>query len=126
MNASINDSHNLAWKLVHVLREWEDFSLFKSYEFERQKYAQDLIDFDKTHTNLFSEKPKTKSFENGVSHEEIFKAFQTFQGFSSRCRNPIRRIGLDQHQTSVVRSEPYHRATHAASYFHPCIRLLAV
>ncbi|EIW83444.1 hypothetical protein CONPUDRAFT_89327 [Coniophora puteana RWD-64-598 SS2] len=83
MNASINDTHNLAWKLVHVLRGWADFSLLKSYEFERQKYAQDLIDFDKTHAGLFSAKPKTKSFEDGVSHEENFKAFQTFAEFAS-------------------------------------------
>ncbi|EIW83429.1 hypothetical protein CONPUDRAFT_164380 [Coniophora puteana RWD-64-598 SS2] len=83
MNASINDSHNLAWKLVHVIRGWADLSLLKSYEFERQKYAQDLINFDKTHSELFSAKPKTKSFEDGVSHEDIVKAFKTFQGFAS-------------------------------------------
>ncbi|KAI0291528.1 FAD binding domain-containing protein [Multifurca ochricompacta] len=48
MNASMNDTHNLAWKLTHVLRGWADISLLKTYEFERRKYAQDLISFDKT------------------------------------------------------------------------------
>ena len=30
MNASMNDTHNLAWKLTHVLRGWADMSLLKT------------------------------------------------------------------------------------------------
>ncbi|KAJ7815028.1 FAD binding domain-containing protein [Mycena olivaceomarginata] len=60
MNASMNDSHNLAWKLVYVLRGWAGLSLLKTYEFERRKYAQDLIDFDVKFSGLFSGKPRTE------------------------------------------------------------------
>lgn len=60
MNASMNDSHNFAWKLIHVLRGWATpqlletvchlndvahfsmlyFLSFSQYEFERRKFAQ--------------------------------------------------------------------------------------
>ncbi|RPD53360.1 hypothetical protein L227DRAFT_399930 [Lentinus tigrinus ALCF2SS1-6] len=83
MNASMNDTHNLAWKLAHVLRGWADISLLKTYEFERRKYAQDLINFDKKFSRLFSGKPRTEENEDGVSHEEFLEAYQTFGLFSS-------------------------------------------
>ncbi|KAJ3502469.1 hypothetical protein NLJ89_g8874 [Agrocybe chaxingu] len=83
MNASMNDSHNLAWKLTHVLRGWADMSLIKTYEFERRTYAQDLINFDKNFAKLFSGKPRTEDFQDGVSHEEFLRIFQAFGGFTS-------------------------------------------
>ncbi|KAH7914576.1 FAD binding domain-containing protein [Hygrophoropsis aurantiaca] len=83
MNASMNDTHNLAWKLVHVLRGWADTSLLKTYEHERRKYAQDLIDFDKEFSALFSGKPRTEENLDGVSHEQFLNAFQTFGAFTS-------------------------------------------
>ncbi|KAF8806894.1 hypothetical protein BYT27DRAFT_7233651 [Phlegmacium glaucopus] len=83
MNASMNDSHNLAWKLTHVLRDWAKLPLLKTYELERRKYAQDLIDFDKHFAKLFSGKPRTEENQDGVSHEFFLKMFQTFGGFTS-------------------------------------------
>jgi len=83
MNASMNDTHNLAWKLAQVLRGRADISLLKTYEFERQKYAQDLIDFDREFSALFSGKPRTSDNEEGVSHEQFLSAFQASGGFSS-------------------------------------------
>ncbi|KAF9224076.1 hypothetical protein BS17DRAFT_732840 [Gyrodon lividus] len=83
MNASMNDAHNLAWKLAYVVRGWADMSLLSTYESERRKYAQDLIAFDKTFSTLFSGKPLTSDNIDGVSHEQFLKAFQTFGGFTS-------------------------------------------
>ncbi|THH12083.1 hypothetical protein EW145_g224 [Phellinidium pouzarii] len=83
MNASMNDSHNLVWKLAHVLRGWADPAVLKTYEFERRKYAQDLINFDREFSALFSGKPRTEENQDGVSHEEFLAAFQTFGGFTS-------------------------------------------
>ncbi|KAF8448875.1 FAD binding domain-containing protein [Boletus edulis BED1] len=73
MNASMNDTHNLAWKLSQVLRGWTSPSLLKTYEHERRKYAQDLINFDKEFASLFSGKPRTAENEDGVSHEEFLR-----------------------------------------------------
>lgn len=47
---------------------------FSQYEFERQKYAQDLIDFDREFSALFSGKPRTSDNEDGVSHEQFLRS----------------------------------------------------
>ncbi|KAH9166686.1 FAD binding domain-containing protein [Lactarius sanguifluus] len=83
MNASMNDTHNLAWKLTHVLRGWADISLLKTYEFERRKYAQDLIAFDKEFSALFSEKLREDGEGHGPTYEEFIGAFQNYGDFSS-------------------------------------------
>ncbi|KIK76675.1 hypothetical protein PAXRUDRAFT_835269 [Paxillus rubicundulus Ve08.2h10] len=81
MNASINDSHNLAWKLAQVLRGWASPSLLKTYELERRQFAQDLITFDKEYQVLFSGKPRTAENQDGLSHEHFFRASEKFGDF---------------------------------------------
>ncbi|KAB5591621.1 hypothetical protein CTheo_4921 [Ceratobasidium theobromae] len=83
MNASMNDTHNLIWKLTQVLRGWASPELLKTYEFERRKYAQDLIAFDRKFSALFSSKAQTASNMEGVSHQQFVNVFQTFGGFTS-------------------------------------------
>ncbi|PSR71348.1 hypothetical protein PHLCEN_2v12777 [Hermanssonia centrifuga] len=83
MNASMNDTHNLVWKITYVLRGWANISLLETYEFERRKYAQDLISFDKKFSALFSGKPRSEANQDGVSHEQFLEAFQTFGAFTS-------------------------------------------
>ncbi|KAF8909526.1 FAD binding domain-containing protein [Mucidula mucida] len=75
MNASINDAHNLAWKLTYVLRGWAGLDLLRTYESERRTYAQDLINFDKKFAKLFSDKPRSPT--NATA------AFKTCSGFTS-------------------------------------------
>jgi hypothetical protein len=41
------------------------------YEFERRKYAQDLIAFDKTFSALFSEKFRVDNEGHNPTHEEF-------------------------------------------------------
>ncbi|TFY73653.1 hypothetical protein EWM64_g10358, partial [Hericium alpestre] len=100
MNASMNDTHNLIWKLAYVLRGWADTSLLKTYEFERRKYAQELIAFDKEFSALFSSKPKSDEHGDGVTHEEFLQAFQTFGEFSS---------GIGIHYAPSVITAPAHQ-----------------
>lgn len=95
MNASMQDSHNLAWKIAHVLRGWADQSLLSTYEIERRKFAQDLINFDRKFATLFSGKPRTEDSEDGVSHEEFVNAWKTFGNFSSG-------IGVHYPESAVV------------------------
>lgn len=83
MNASMNDAHNLAWKIALVVRGWADTSLLSTYESERRKYALDLIAFDKKFSTLFSGKPLSEENSDGVSHEQFLKTFQMFGGFTS-------------------------------------------
>ncbi|KAG1850916.1 FAD binding domain-containing protein [Suillus subluteus] len=83
MNASMNDAHNLAWKIALVVRGWADSSLLSTYESERRKYALDLIAFDKMFSTLFSGKPLTEENSDGVAPEHFMKTFQKFGGFTS-------------------------------------------
>ncbi|EFI27336.1 FAD binding domain-containing protein [Coprinopsis cinerea okayama7 len=83
MNASMGDSHNLVWKISAVLNGWVDPDVLDTYELERRKYAQDLISFDRKFAKLFSGKPRTEQYQDGVSHEEFLQIFQTFGGFTS-------------------------------------------
>ncbi|KAI5203947.1 FAD binding domain protein [Aureobasidium subglaciale] len=53
MNTSMHDSLNLAWKLNLAVRGLAKPSLLETYEHERRKIAQDLINFDYEHANAF-------------------------------------------------------------------------
>lgn len=54
-NTSMHDSFNLAWKLNLSVRGLAKPSLLYTYEEERQKIAQDLINFDVEHCKAFAE-----------------------------------------------------------------------
>jgi hypothetical protein len=43
------------------------------YELERRKFAQDLIEFDRKYSTMFSGKPRTTDNDDGVSHEEFLR-----------------------------------------------------
>ncbi|KAE9394654.1 hypothetical protein BT96DRAFT_923415, partial [Gymnopus androsaceus JB14] len=103
MNASMQDSYNLAWKLVHVLKGTAHRKLLQTYEFERRQYALDLIAFDKKFAKLFSGKPHSEINLDGVSHDEFLNAFQTFGGFSSG-------LGVQYAESSIVISKHQHLA----------------
>ncbi|CAK5267539.1 unnamed protein product [Mycena citricolor] len=84
MNASMNDTHNLAWKLVYVLRGWpfvpvEDIRIRKKIIRSGPHQFNLRIQF----AQLFSGKPRTEENQDGVSHEEFLKIFQKFGGFTS-------------------------------------------
>jgi hypothetical protein len=49
----MHDSWNLAWKLNFAVRRLAKPILMETYELERKKIAQDLIDFDYEHANAF-------------------------------------------------------------------------
>ncbi|KAK4501615.1 hypothetical protein PRZ48_007424 [Zasmidium cellare] len=53
MNTSMHDSLNLAWKLNLAVRGLAKPQLLETYEHERRKVAQDLINFDFEHANAF-------------------------------------------------------------------------
>jgi len=54
MNVSMHDSFNLAWKLNLAIRGLAAPGLLSTYEQERKKIAEDLIDFDYGHANAIS------------------------------------------------------------------------
>ena len=54
MNTSLQDGHNIGWKLGAILKGQAGPDLLKTYVVERQKVAADLIDFDRSFAKLFS------------------------------------------------------------------------
>ncbi|KAI0642306.1 FAD binding domain-containing protein [Trametes meyenii] len=90
MNASMSDTHNLAWKLTYVLRGWADMGLLKTYEYERLKFAQELIEFDRKWAALFSDKASARA-----SEEETHDVFRENDGFMSG-------LGLRYQQSAIA------------------------
>jgi phenol 2-monooxygenase (NADPH) len=77
MNVSMSDTWNLGWKLATVLRGIARPELLHTYSSERQKVAQELIDFDREFARMFSAPPKeTADVEGeGVVPEEFHRHF---------------------------------------------------
>ncbi|KIW15396.1 hypothetical protein PV08_05442 [Exophiala spinifera] len=55
MNTSMHDTFNLAWKLNLAIRGLATPDLLSTYQHERRKIAQDLINFDFEHAAAFSD-----------------------------------------------------------------------
>ena len=83
LNTSVNDTWNLGWKLAHVLTGRANTELLKSYSFERQTVAQQLIDFDREFSKMFSAKPKSATNPEGVDPAEFQKYFVQFGRFTA-------------------------------------------
>ena len=76
MNVSMQDAYNLGWKLGLVVKGIAQPSILKTYQSERRRIAQDLIDFDHKFSRLFSGRPaKHVMDEEGVNMEHFKQAF---------------------------------------------------
>jgi len=70
MNVSLQDGYNLGWKLAAVLKGQASPDLLKTYNIEREKVANDLIEFDRYFTKLFS-----SGKESGITHQHFTEQF---------------------------------------------------
>ena len=77
MNVSMADAWNLGWKLAGVLGGTAKPELLHTYSSERQRFAQELIDFDREFARMFSAPPKetADSEGEGVVPEEFHRHF---------------------------------------------------
>jgi hypothetical protein len=91
MNVSMMDSYNLAWKLIYHINGLAaepttttdtPTPLLDSYQTERHTVAQQLIDFDRKFSTMFSGKMCTTE---GLTQEEFQQAFKLGNGFTSGC-----------------------------------------
>lgn len=84
MNVSMQDAYNLGWKVANVVRGLSNRSILKTYQSERRRIAQDLIDFDHRFSRLFSGRPaKDVMDEEGISMEAFKDAFEKGNLFAS-------------------------------------------
>lgn len=93
MNVSMMDSYNLAWKLAHSIHGLTPKSnsgqpdpILDTYHTERHTIAQQLIDFDREFSSMFSGKigVSAGSVEN-LTHEKFLEVFSKGNGFTSGC-----------------------------------------
>ncbi|KAF1960548.1 hypothetical protein CC80DRAFT_403317 [Byssothecium circinans] len=84
MNVSMQDAYNLGWKLGLVVKGVVKPEMLGTYQQERRKIAQDLIDFDHKFSRLFSGRPaKDVMDETGVSMKDFKDAFLQGNMFAS-------------------------------------------
>ncbi|CAI7582019.1 unnamed protein product [Penicillium bialowiezense] len=90
MNVSMMDSYNLAWKLAYSINgltpENPTRDILDTYHQERHTVAQQLIEFDKAFSSMFSGKIGVS--EDGVSsltEDEFLEVFSRGNGFTSGC-----------------------------------------
>jgi phenol 2-monooxygenase (NADPH) len=81
MNVSMADAWNLGWKLASVLRGMAKPDLLHTYSEERQAVAQELIDFDREFSRLFSARAGNSSDSEGAKADPAdFQRYFTAQG----------------------------------------------
>ncbi|MFC5496136.1 FAD-binding monooxygenase [Caenimonas terrae] len=103
MNFSMQDTFNLGWKLASVLRGQCAPELLHSYSAERQVVAQELIDFDREWSRMFSDRPKESAGAQaqGVDPKEFQKYFEQHGRFTA---------GMGTHyRPSLICGEPAHQ-----------------
>ncbi|KAK5133017.1 hypothetical protein LTR08_008304 [Meristemomyces frigidus] len=84
MNVSMQDTYNLGWKIGAVINGTCDRTILKTYQSERRRIAQNLIDFDHRFSRMFSGRPaKDVMDEEGISMAEFKDAFEKGNMFAS-------------------------------------------
>ena len=87
MNTAFHDALNLAWKIHHVEAGFARRSILSTYESERKRIAEDLLDFDAKYASLFSERNPSPNDQGAVSQDgqqeanafvELFKTSSEF------------------------------------------------
>lgn len=136
MNVSMMDSYNLAWKLAYSVNGLTPAStdnapdpLLATYHEERHAVAQQLIEFDKAFSSMFSGKIGAGEGENGengtggLSHDQFIEVFNTGNGFTSGC-------GLEYPDNVAVEKDYGRNLTQSTDYLsgilRPGRRLLSV
>ncbi|KAG0126603.1 putative phenol 2-monooxygenase [Tuber indicum] len=84
MNVSMMDAYNFSWKVAHVLNGLvpPDSDLLATYQHERLDIAQQLIDFDREFSKMFSGRI---GGDHGLSHEQFQGVYVKMCGFTSGC-----------------------------------------
>lgn len=83
MNVSMMDSFNLAWKLAYSIHglATNPNAMLDSYHTERHTIAQQLINFDRTFSSMFSGKigsnGEVHEGSEGLTHEQFLDVFNT-------------------------------------------------
>ncbi|GIC86188.1 uncharacterized protein Aud_002553 [Aspergillus udagawae] len=87
-NATPRDSYNLGWKLAGVLKKQLNPAILSTYETERRPVAEELIETDRFHLQLFDAVTVTGSEPAWMQERE--EALQpSMQGFAVHYQDPL-------------------------------------
>jgi phenol 2-monooxygenase len=96
MNVSMQDGFNIGWKLGAVLQGRSPASLLATYDAERHRIAQDLIDFDMQWSAMMAKKPE--EFDDPAELAEFYdRTFEFPTGFMTQYQ-PSMITGAATHQ----------------------------
>ncbi|KAL4782713.1 FAD binding domain-containing protein [Aspergillus varians] len=134
MNVSMMDSYNLAWKLIYSIHGLtpgpiataKPDPVLDTYHIERHTIAQQLIDFDRAFSSMFSGKIGS---EDGVgqalTHEQFLEVFSRGNGFTSGCGIEYPENVIIEKATSDGKN-PIKGTDYLHGILHPGRRLLNV
>ena len=82
MNVSLQDGYNVGWKLASFLKGQAEMEILRTYTTERQKVAQNLIEWDKNWVKSIASKGKDQGgvldSNNKVDFSEIWVKARPF------------------------------------------------
>ncbi|KOS36742.1 hypothetical protein ACN38_g12495 [Penicillium nordicum] len=133
MNVSMMDSFNLAWKLAYSVHGLTPASaigkpdpILDTYHTERHTIAQELIEFDKAFSSMFSGKiGASEDGASGLTHDEFLEVFCRGNGFTSGCGVEYpENLTVDQNLSGD--QNPIHGTDYLSGILRPGRRLLNV
>ena len=77
LNISMMDAYNLTWKLALVLQGKMEPKVLQTYNTERKKIAEELLEFDRKYSHLFSQK------EFLDNNEQFHDLYEKAHGFAT-------------------------------------------
>ena len=92
MNYGMFDAQNFAWKFHQLQNGFAAPSLLDTYEQERRKAANQLLDFDIRYARLFSSRPEAEKEKSKGEETEFMKLHQT-----AAHANDLSPIGIEIH-----------------------------
>lgn len=121
MNVSMMDSYNLAWKLIYSINgltpnqatAGKPDAILDSYHDERHTIAEQLIEFDRAFSSMFSGKiGAAEDGAGGLTHDQFLEVFSTGNGFTSGCgieypANLVVEKSFEAHETNPIKGTDY-------------------
>ncbi|KAF5678187.1 putative phenol hydroxylase [Fusarium denticulatum] len=102
MNVSLQDGFNIGWKVAHVLTGRAPPSVLETYVLERQQTAQQLIEFDRSFSKLFSSEHRKA---NGITakdfRDKFVEAGRYTAGMATKYKPSIL-TSLDENDSSIA------------------------
>ncbi|KAI2669723.1 hypothetical protein CBS147355_9717 [Penicillium roqueforti] len=129
MNVSMMDSYNLSWKLAYHINgltpstEENPSPLLDTYQTERHEIAQQLIDFDRKFSTMFS--GKVGATET-LTQEEFQRAFTQGNAFTSGCGIEYPKNLIVVREDENCSTSPVNGTDYVSGILRPGRRLLNV